>query len=158
MCAPHFKSLLQASKFEVVSDTPKGHTSKFAPATRRRQRDGSPSRNPKPSQQPPLSRWDSSSSCRNSPIKPQKPKVETPPSVKRMYCPTPPHCTLHNVLKPVRRSSMDIGTGLDNLYSDNNAMDTSALLNNVLENFSLFKEDCEVFGDESDSGIISCHF
>ena len=136
MCAPHFARLLQASEFELVADTPKGHTSKFAPSTTRRTSQGSPSRRNAPPQRPPLSRWDSSSSCRDSLVKPQKPKVDSPPSLKRMMSPPPP-CTLRNVLKPVRRSSIDFQNKA--IFLDK-PLDTSAFLSDVLENFALLTE------------------
>ena len=164
MCAPHFASLLQASKFELVADTPKGHTSKFAPSNLRRKRDGSPSRHSKTSSQQHhqarLSRWDASSTSHNSPTKPQKPSVDTPPSLKRI-CRASLPCSLHNVLKPVRRNSMDT-SGVSRDICTPKSLNTAAILSNVLENFSLLTDDTSdaniIFGNESDSGIVSCCF
>uniref|UniRef100_A0A7S3L2R5 Uncharacterized protein n=1 Tax=Amphora coffeiformis TaxID=265554 RepID=A0A7S3L2R5_9STRA len=171
MGAPSFLSLAQllpASSFELVCDTPKGHKSQYAPSTpprRRRNRDASPSRSSGSSSSTSsssscntnfINRWDTSHSCSNSPVKPQKPKVEHTMMMMMMPCKTldddnnnnnnayPPPCTLRNVLKPVRRQSVDFccttKDGTESLVDVHHNLKTVDFLVNVLDNLTFLQE------------------
>ena len=105
-------------------------------------------------------RWDASNSCSNSPIKPHKPKIDGIAVTKTRRvgkgldtkCPSP--CTLHNVLKPVRRQSLDYcdtnGSNTDADDDDVKKLTTVDLLANVLDHLAFFDYD---HGEEEDNTI-----
>ena len=154
MGAPAFFDLFQVATFELVVDNPKGHQSDFAPSIRKRNDNAhtssssssSPVSGPKKKLQ--LCRWDSSSAeCNSSPTMPLKPGRDSPPSLKRMLSP-PPACTLHNVLKPVRRLSFE--KQLDDICGANTtkSMSTADILNSVLSHLDLLDDDDDEDDDD----------
>ena len=143
MGAPTFIDLFEGTSIELVCDNPKGHQSDFAPSVRKRKDDvyyTSPNSGAKKKLQ--ICRWDSSSAgSKSSPTMPTKPSNrDTPPSLKRMLSP-PPACTLHNVLKPVRRLSFE--KKLDDICGAGTTknMSTADILSSVLSNLDLFDEE-----------------
>lgn len=147
MGAPSFIDLFQGATFELVCDNPKGHQSESSPLSlHKRTQDNStfaytsPVAGPKKKLQ--LCRWDSSpSGGKSSPSMPHKPnRRDAPPSLKRMLSP-PPSCTLHNVLKPVRRLSFE--KKLDDICGANTTknMSTADILSSVLSNLDLLDEE-----------------
>lgn len=144
MAALSLSELLQSSNILIVCDSPRGHKSNFAPSALCRRRDGSPSPRSKSINTPlypPISRWDSSSSCSSSPVKPDRPKIgaSSVVSVKEL-CSSP--CSLQNVLKPVRRLSMDVEFR-EILTQANGSMNTAKILADALDNLSLLPDDVD---------------
>ena len=141
--ATTFIDVFQGSNvLELVCDNPKGHLSDFAPSIRKRNSSGSISPVAAPKKKLQHCRWDSSSSsgCNSTPVKPAKTCYDSPPSLKRMISP-PPSCLLQNVLKPVRRRSLE--NQLDAICgtrSDKN-MTTAEILSSVLNELDLLDEE-----------------
>lgn len=137
---PFLQVFQDASVIEILTDHAKGHP------LRKTQMDGSPIA-PQNKRKLQMCRWDSSApGCNTSmPSMPTKSSCNSPPSLKRMMSP-PPGCSLHNVLKPVRRDSFDsLDQHLDDicgLKTEKN-MSTADLLATVLGDLDLLDEENE---------------
>ena len=137
---PFLQVFQYASVIEILTDHAKGHP------LRKTQMDGSPIA-PQNKRKLQMCRWDSSTpGCNTSmPSMPTKSSCNSPPSLKRMMSP-PPGCSLHNVLKPVRRDSFDsLDQHLDDicgLKTEKN-MSTADLLATVLGDLDLLDEENE---------------
>lgn len=167
MGTPSFALLFQGSDLKLVNDNPRGHRSQHAPSPLRRKRDGSLTSRPKSCTSPPvsptrshgkkpqLSRWDTSS-CTNSPIMPTKLDERcSPPSLKRMLAspPSSASSSLKNVLKPVRRQSIDTQDFDSFMYGSSTAtiMSQAELLTTVLKNITFSSvHDVEADDDDDD--------
>ena len=133
-----FTDLFQGSTIvELVCDSPHGHTSRFVPPNASCRRSVPISTRVKPS--PPKSRWDSSSTCHNSPVKPQKSRLDSPLLLKHLRTPPTPY-TFQHVPKSV--CHMPMTADFDDVCQTADKHRTRAnFLTNVLNNLTLIDDN-----------------